>query len=150
MVFVLYISGPYVNYIHLRLPPFVRHSQEMLMRYSKSLPKDAEIDITTMNFVGKPRVARMKVADLYPVNERFGLANYARDTREVNAKRPWWMGKAVRQFGVHTSHGHAVGGEAWKNIAATIAKRYEKVGQIKARPRNEKSPGSKHVPPSKR
>src|SRR6266487_1975598 len=102
MVTVAYIAGPFVNYIHLRVPAFARNSREMLIRYSKSLPKDAELDITTMNFIGKPRVTRVKVSDLRPVNQRFGLSNYARDAKEANAKRPWWMGRAVSQFGVHS------------------------------------------------
>lgn len=123
MVVVMYISGPFVNYIHLRLPPFARHSREMMIRYSKSLPKDAEIDITTMNLVGKPRVARMKVSSLYPIKERFGLANYGRDTKELNSKRPWWMGRAVRQFGVHAGKSQIMGGEVWENVAATVSKR---------------------------
>ncbi|RDL29781.1 Uncharacterized protein BP5553_10646 [Venustampulla echinocandica] len=123
MVVIMYISGPFVNYIHLRLPPFARHSREMMIRYSKSLPKDAEVDITTMNLLGKPRVARMKVSSLYPIKERFGLANYGRDTKELNSKRPWWMGRAVRQFGVHAGKSQIMGGEVWGNIAATISKR---------------------------
>src|SRR6187402_31644 len=113
VVFVGYISGPFVTYIHLRLPLFARHSREMLMRYSKNLPRNSEIDITTMNFIGKPRVTRMTVGELYPVKERFGMANYARDTMVVSSKRPWWMGKAVRQFGVHNKKSGVLGGEIW-------------------------------------
>jgi hypothetical protein len=122
MVSVAYISGPFVNYIHLRLPAFARGSREMLLRYSKKLPQDAEIDITTMNFIGKPRVTRMKVTDLYPVKERLGVANYARDTTKINAERPWWMGKAVRQFGVHSGRSKVMGGEIWKNVESVLQK----------------------------
>ncbi|KAF4629197.1 hypothetical protein G7Y89_g8948 [Cudoniella acicularis] len=123
MVVVMYITRPFVNFIHLRLPPFARNSREIMMRYSKNLPKDAEIDITTMTVLGRPRVTRMKVTDLYPVKERFGLANYARNTKEINAKRPWWMGKAVRQFGVHSGRSQIMGGQVWENIQAGIEKR---------------------------
>jgi hypothetical protein len=123
MVTVAYITGPFVNYIHLRVPAFARNSREMLMRYSKSLPKDAELDITTMNFIGKPRATRVKVADLRPADQRFGLANYARDAEEANAQRPWWMGKAVSQFGVHSGRTKIMGGKVWENIRRTIEKR---------------------------
>ena len=58
---IAYISSPFVTYIHLRLPIFARQSHEMLLRYSKTLPKTAELDITTMNFIGKPRVTRVKM-----------------------------------------------------------------------------------------
>ncbi|KAE9366504.1 hypothetical protein N431DRAFT_471555 [Stipitochalara longipes BDJ] len=123
MLFVAYISGPFVTYIHLRLPAYARHSREMLMRYTKSLPNDAALDITTMNFIGKPRVARVKVTDLYPVRERFGMANYARDTELINSRLPWYFPKAVRQFGVHSSTGKIMGGEIWNNIASRISRK---------------------------
>jgi len=123
MVTVAYITGPFVNYIHLRVPAFARNSREILMRYSKALPKGAELDITTMNFIGKPRVTRVKVADLHPAHQRFGLANYVRDAKEANAKRPWWMGKAVCQFGAHSGRTKIMGGEVWENIRRTIDKR---------------------------
>ncbi|KAH8669718.1 hypothetical protein BGZ60DRAFT_528190 [Tricladium varicosporioides] len=122
MVFVMYISRPFVNFIHLRLPPFARNSREIMMRYSKNLPKDAEIDITTMNLLGKAQVARMKVTDLYPVRERFGMVNYARDTKEINSKRKWWMPPAIRQFGVHSGRSRIMGGEVWDNIAMAISR----------------------------
>ncbi len=121
-----YISGTFVTYIHLRLPMFARQSQEMLLRYSKSLPKNAELDITTMNFIGKPRVTRVKVADIYPVKQRLGFANYARDTKELNSKRPWYMGKAVGQFGVHNEKSGIMGGEVWENVANSIVKNGKK------------------------
>ncbi|KAN0092433.1 hypothetical protein V8E51_018280 [Hyaloscypha variabilis] len=122
MVFVAYITGPFVTYIHLRLPAYARHSREMLMRYTKSLPNDAGLDITTMNFIGKPRVARVKISDLYPVKQRFGMANYARDTDLINSKLPWYFPKAVRQFGVHSSTSKIMGGEVWNNIASRISR----------------------------
>jgi len=125
MVFVAYTTAPFVNYIHLRLPSFARHSREILMRYSRNLPKDAQLDITTMNFIGKPRVTRVKMAELFPVNERFGLATYARDTKYVNAERPWWMGKAVRQFGITGGAGRIREGGVWENVAASIQKSAE-------------------------
>lgn len=123
MVFVAYITGPFVTYIHLRLPIFARQSRDMLMRYTKSLPNDAELDITTMNLVGKPRVSRLKVADLYPTKKRLGMANYARDTKLVNSKLPWYFPPAVRQFGVHSNTSKILGGEAWHNIVRRISKK---------------------------
>jgi hypothetical protein len=122
MVFVAYITGPFVTYIHLRLPAYARQSRDMLMRYTKSLPNDASLDITTMNLIGKPRVTRLKVADLHPAKERFGMANYARDTKLINSKLPWYFPPAVRQFGVHSNTSKIMGGEVWNNIAKRISK----------------------------
>jgi hypothetical protein len=123
MVFVAYITGPFVTYIHLRLPTYARHSREMLMRYTKSLPNDAMLDITTMNFVGKPRVTRVKISELYPVKERFGMANYARDTELINSKLPWYFPKTVGQFGVHSNTSKIMGGTVWEHIAKRISKK---------------------------
>jgi hypothetical protein len=120
---VAYISSPFVANIHLRLPLFARYSRDLLLRYSQSLPKDAKLEITTMNFIGKPRVSLVKAADLHAVKELFGMVNYARDTKEINSKRPWWMGGAVRQFGVHGGTHLKDGNGIWKTIAQNIAKR---------------------------
>jgi hypothetical protein len=119
---VSYMSGPFVNFIHLRLPTYARASRDIMLRYSKALPRDAELDITTMNFLGKVRVSRMKVTELYAIRERFGLANYARDTQPINARRAWWKGKVVRQFGVHVGRSKILGGEVWKNVAVAISR----------------------------
>jgi len=124
LVFVSYVSSPFVANIHLRLPPFARYSSNILQRYSQNLPKDAKLDITTISLIGKPRTTAIRIGELQRARERFGMVNYIRETKVINSKRPWWMGKAVRQFGVH-------GGVAmkdpnsgiWENIARSIAKR---------------------------
>ncbi|KAB8302160.1 hypothetical protein EYC80_005607 [Monilinia laxa] len=122
MIFVAYITSPFVNYIHLRLPNFARNSRDLLMRYSKNPPKDAQVDITTMNFVGKPRVTRFDVSELKAVKQRFGVGNFSRDKKKIDATRKWWMPKAVRLFGVHGGAGKVRDGEAWENIAKKIRK----------------------------
>ncbi|KAM3064925.1 hypothetical protein ACMFMG_011247 [Clarireedia jacksonii] len=120
MVFVAYLTSPFVNYIHLILPTFARNSRDLMLRYSKNPPKDAVIDVTTMNLIGKPRVSRVHIAELRPTKQRLGIANYVRDTKETNASRPWWMYRAVRLFGIHSGIGKVREGEAWANIARKI------------------------------
>jgi hypothetical protein len=120
MVFVAYITAPFATYIHLRLPRYTRQSREMLLRYAKTLSKTAELDITTMNFVGRPRVTRLKVGDIHPVKRRFGVTNYARDTTQVNAKRAWWMGRAKAEFGIHSNTDAIMKGEVWREIEKAI------------------------------
>ena len=122
MVVVMFISGPFVNFVHLRLPPYARRSREIMTRYVKALPKDAELVITTMSALGKRRVSAVRIAELYPTRERFGLANYARDTTEINSKRAWWMGKVVRTFGIHPTTSKVPEGDIWNYVAAAIAK----------------------------
>ena len=122
VVFVAYITSPFVAHIHLRLPPFARYSREMAVRYSQTLPKDAKLELTTVNFIGMPRVTRVNVSDLHLVKDRFGIVNYIRDTKDLNSKRPWWMGSAIRQFGVYGGVRIPQGNGVWENIARTIAK----------------------------
>lgn len=123
VAFVAYITSPFVANIHLRLPAFARYSREMVTRYSQALPKDAKLEITTVNFIGMPRVTLVKVADLRPAKERLGLVNYVRDTKDMNTKRPWWMGRAVRQFGIHGGVRIPQRKDVWENIAKAIEKR---------------------------
>jgi hypothetical protein len=123
VAFVAYITSPFVANIHLRLPAFARYSREMVVRYSQALPKDAKLEITTVNFIGMPRITIVKVADLHPAKERFGMVNYVRDTKDMHSKRPWWMGRAVRQFGIYGGVRIPQGKEVWVNIAKTITKR---------------------------
>lgn len=122
MLFVAYVSSPFVTYIHLRIPAFARNSKEMIIRFAKSPPKETQLDFTTMNFFGKPQVARMKIKDIYKARERFGMVNFVRDAREINEKRVWWKGKVVRRFGVHGKASGFLGGDVWKFIKMNIEK----------------------------
>ncbi|KAG9233626.1 hypothetical protein BJ875DRAFT_378223 [Amylocarpus encephaloides] len=121
MVAVMYYYGPFVNYIHIRLPSYARKSRELMIRYVKALPKETELDITTMGGLGRLRMSRVKLQDLYPINQRLGLANIGRDTKDIDAKRRWYA-RPVRKFGVHPGR-TVVMGDVWKKVAATIANR---------------------------
>ncbi|RDW82539.1 hypothetical protein BP6252_03651 [Coleophoma cylindrospora] len=123
LVFVAYTTKPFVTYVHLLLPQFARQSRELLFRYAKALPKDAVLEITTMNSFGKPVVSRVKIGELFPSKARFGLANYSRDTTKINKSRPWWMGKAVGEFGIHGGKGKIKEGGVWEIVRSHIEKR---------------------------
>lgn len=120
MIFVSYTTGPFVNYVHLRLPPFARISRENVLRYSKSLPRDAMLEITTMNLVGKPRVSRVEVADLHAVNRRLGLVNFIRRTVGQDAKRHWWAMKPVKEFAILDGFARTRENGVWENVAKSI------------------------------
>jgi hypothetical protein len=124
MSIVAYTTRPFVTYIHLRLPPYSRYSREFVHRYSMNLPPTASVDITTMSFIGKPRVSRMKVTDLYPVKSRLGVGNYARDTKAIDEQRSWWRGKSVGQFAVRSNSGSGREKGIWENVAGCIAKSF--------------------------
>lgn len=48
-----------------------------------------------MNFIGRPRVSRVKVSELRKVKGRFGVGNYGRSVENgvqpIKDKRRWWM-----------------------------------------------------------
>ncbi|CAK7232971.1 hypothetical protein SCUCBS95973_008438 [Sporothrix curviconia] len=71
-----YTSSPFVVFIHLRLPAYARHpDRELLRRFVRNPPAGMQLDITTMNGVGRPRLATVTVSDLVPAHERMGIVN---------------------------------------------------------------------------
>ncbi|KAI1647144.1 uncharacterized protein F4817DRAFT_316236 [Daldinia loculata] len=103
LVFVAYTTSPFVSFIHMRLPPVARQSEDMLRRFARAIPANTELDITTMSFIAKPRVSRVKLSDLRPVSRRFGIVNLARDTSAENAARRWYRFRAVGDFNAQGS-----------------------------------------------
>ncbi|KAL1903237.1 hypothetical protein Sste5346_000522 [Sporothrix stenoceras] len=74
---VSYTSSPFVVFIHLRLPAYARHpDRELLRRFVRNLPANTQLDITTMNLVGRPRLATVAVSDLVPVKEKLRIVNF--------------------------------------------------------------------------
>lgn len=51
-----------------------------------------------MSFIAKPRYSSLQAGDLTPTRRRFGLVNLVRDTDAENAKRSWYMFRAVGKF----------------------------------------------------
>ncbi|KAI0434942.1 hypothetical protein F5Y09DRAFT_327891 [Xylaria sp. FL1042] len=98
LVLVAYISSPFVSSIFVRLPPFARQSAATAQRYLANIPMEAELEITTMNFIARPRTSVVRLSELAPVNRRFGIVNVARGTAAENAARKWYMSRAVGNF----------------------------------------------------
>ncbi|KAH7239176.1 hypothetical protein BKA59DRAFT_484151 [Fusarium tricinctum] len=98
IIFVAYITSPFVTHIHVHLPPYARTSRPILERFVKTLPPSTPLTLTTMSAISKPRYSSIQAGDLSPVRRRFGLINYVRDTKEENAKRSWYMFRAVGKF----------------------------------------------------
>ncbi|KAK7962231.1 uncharacterized protein PG986_003056 [Apiospora aurea] len=124
LLIVGYLTSPFVSFMHLRLPPFARVSEETLRSFVKRLPAQAqttELDITTMSAIAKPRVSKVKLSELRPANQRLGIVNYVRDTTAENATRKWYNFRAVGKFNVQHNKSPRVRG-VWEEIAATITK----------------------------
>lgn len=98
IIFVAYITSPFVTHIHVHLPPYARTSRPILERFVKTLPPSTPLTLTTMSAISKPRYSSIQAGDLSPVRRRFGLINYVRNTKEENAKRSWYMFRAVGKF----------------------------------------------------
>lgn len=98
ILFVTFVTSPFVTHIHIHLPDYARASRPILERYVKSLPPATRLTFTTMSSISKPRYSELQAGDLSAVRRRFGLVNYVRDTAAENARRSWYMFRAVGRF----------------------------------------------------
>ncbi|KAI1098582.1 hypothetical protein F4804DRAFT_120471 [Jackrogersella minutella] len=122
LLFVSWTTSPFVSFIHLRLPPFARQSPDMLRRWAARLPPHTELDITTMSAIAKPRVSRVRVADLREVRRRMGIVNLARDAAAENAARKWYRFRAVADFAAQGNTA-ARAPWVWEGILDAVRKR---------------------------
>ncbi|KAI9651462.1 MAG: hypothetical protein M1829_002810 [Trizodia sp. TS-e1964] len=116
ILFVTYTTSPFVSYIHLRLPHYARRSHEMLLRYAKTLPAEAKLEMSTMRFTGQPRINAVKAHELLEESGRFGVANYR---RRANDEGSW--GRAKR-FYVAANAGSARVSGVWEDVRRCIRK----------------------------
>jgi hypothetical protein len=123
LIFVAYITSPFVAFVHMRLPPFARQSEEMLRRYIRTIPPQTELDITTMSLIAKPRVSTVRLSELMSVSRRYGIVNLARDTVAENATRKWYRFRAVGNFSVQQTSRTVKAPWAWEMIRDAIVAR---------------------------
>ncbi|CAK7263470.1 hypothetical protein SEPCBS57363_000575 [Sporothrix epigloea] len=102
-----YTSSPFVVFIHLRLPAYARHpDRELLRRFVRNPPAGTQLDFTTMNLVGRPRLATVAVSDLVPAHERLGIVNLidtqASAQQAVTASNPNEPGAKLRNSSAPT------------------------------------------------
>ena len=125
MLFVAATTAPLVFYIHLRPPLFARRSRDALVRYAKSIPADARIDLTMMKFSSRKRITELRVSDLKPMRAWLSIANLVRDSPSATpvSSRAWWMGKPPTQFYVGNERGKSQEKGVWNNILNYIKRR---------------------------
>ncbi|KAI1170803.1 hypothetical protein F4777DRAFT_583538 [Nemania sp. FL0916] len=118
LVFVAYTTAPFVASVHLRVPTFARQSEELLRRYIRALPGHTELEIATLSLVAKPRVSIVPVGELAPAPamRRFGIVTFVRDTSAENAKRKWYVYRAVGDFTAQRASGTKRVPWAWETI----------------------------------
>lgn len=107
LVFIAYITAPFVTHVHIHLPEAARASRAALERFVRSSPPSTELTVTTMSIIGKPRYSSVVAGDLFPARRRFGVVNYTRDTAAENAARKWYMFRAVGNFHIQDGTGAA-------------------------------------------
>jgi hypothetical protein len=124
LVFVGWITSPYVLFIHMRVPPRARQTPEALRRYLARLPAQggdqssamsSRLAITTMSPIAKPRVSALNVEELRRADPTHGLFNFVRDTAAENATRRWYHFSAVGRFNIQPGRS-----ELWDALAAKI------------------------------
>ncbi|KAI1262807.1 hypothetical protein F5Y18DRAFT_144638 [Xylariaceae sp. FL1019] len=120
LAFVAWTTSPFVTFIHMRLPPYARASEEALRRYIKTLPPQTELDITTMSIIAKPRMSTVQLGDLRVANKRIGNVNMVRDTTAENARRKWYMYPAVGKFYTQDMSGLSKLPWIWPSIRSRI------------------------------
>lgn len=118
---VWYLTSPMAVWIHMSVPEQYRRSKHTLDLFLDAPPADAEVTITNMGALFKPRISQVKIADLRPEKRRFGLVNYTRDTARENAQRRWWMFRAMGGFRIEdeTTTG-SKSKWAWEAVARQI------------------------------
>lgn len=120
----------------MRVPDKYRRSKHVLGLYLDNPPADAEVAITNMGAIFKPRVSHVRISDLKPERKRFGLVNFTRDTTKENAQRRWWMFRAVGDFKIEDETTMPAGSKtkwAWEAVARRIRqKALEKTTRRKA------------------
>lgn len=121
---VWYLTSPMVVWIHMSVPDKYRRSKHVLDLFLDAPPADAEVTITNMGAAFKPRISQVKISDLRPARERFGLVNYTRDTTKENSQRKWWMFRAMGGFRIEdeTTTGSKTKW-AWEAVARQIRQR---------------------------
>ncbi|KAK7544342.1 uncharacterized protein J3D65DRAFT_609280 [Phyllosticta citribraziliensis] len=72
------LTAPFTNSIFLWIPREARRSHENLMRYLKTLPQSARIDLITMRLSGLHKTTRTTLGELREFRGGFGAANWVR------------------------------------------------------------------------
>ncbi|PYH93557.1 hypothetical protein BO71DRAFT_327481 [Aspergillus ellipticus CBS 707.79] len=129
LIFVMYTSAPYVNFIHLALPVFARRSRETALEYVKNLPPTATLYINTMKVTTIPKLTEVRLGDLVMDKARLRPVSFA---NKNPVPRPWWKGRALSQFyadGQSKPGKQATGffPEAWEHVYKQI----QSNGQLK-------------------
>jgi hypothetical protein len=124
MLFVGYTSAPFVAYVHVALPAAARRSRDQLSRWSKNIPLETEIDMTTMKALPFARVTRMPLSELRKVDKAAdGVTNLVRVLGDRERfKRPWWKLARPTRFYVGNKNTQIREPSVWPAVLERIRK----------------------------
>jgi hypothetical protein len=128
ITFVAYTTAPLVSFLHMYIPAVARVSRTNLERFVKSLPPTARLEVTTLSLIGKPRVSYLEAKDLFPSRARLGVANFSRDTAAENARRKWYMYRAVGDFSLQGGNRGVKEGWIWDELRRRVERKAVGVG----------------------
>lgn len=94
MLYIAYTAAPFVNFIHLALPPFARRSRENAIQYAKNLPPNATLIINTMKITTIPRQTQVRMGDLVPDKSLIRPVSFRNQSPAPSS----WRGKTLCQF----------------------------------------------------
>ena len=119
MIFVTRTASPFVAFVHIRPPRWARRSRTDLMRFFSAgqIPPTTEVDLTTIKALGRPRVNRIPLGELWPVKARLGIQNFTwiRDS-STPTRRPWWRGTENKLFFVSETTQKATDAILWRKF----------------------------------
>ena len=119
MLTVGHLTAPFVAYVHIRLPLQARLSINALSRWSRNIPPLAEVDLTTMRFIGVPRVTRLRFSELRHWKGRFADITNLISTRGCRGKVTRW-GRPQTRFFVGRESQRTPGSLVWKSAVEQI------------------------------
>jgi hypothetical protein len=140
LAFVSTTTAPIATAIHLHLPAYARANARLFERFVASVPpSEATVDMTTLSFIGKPRVSRMKLSELRHVppdkpwrHTVLGLVNWERDTEAEDRRRKWYHYRAIGKFGVHWANKGVRYAWVWKVLKDKVGvKEAERKSEVK-------------------
>lgn len=100
---IAYLTAPFVTHMRVKLPSTAMGSKANLEKFIRGGGlKDTELLITTMSVIASPRTATVRVGELTPTHQRWGLINYMRQNtprlEEQRKTRKWYQFRPVTNF----------------------------------------------------
>ncbi|EEH46968.2 uncharacterized protein PADG_03066 [Paracoccidioides brasiliensis Pb18] len=92
MLFVLYTTAPFVNFIYLSIPRAAQRTRQRAQSYLKDVPRNAVLNIETMKFNFYFRKTQVVLSDLILGRSMFRPVNLI-NTNPM--PQPWWKGNNV-------------------------------------------------------